>query len=277
MQVVEAFVSGSLGQAVYCQDGALCIIDAPTAEPREILPNELQWFRAAREVSPAHPEGLPVSIETVRARLNEEIRFFAGLDGLLVGMDSDFSIATRRRGILRAEGILSVKDEVARRVRDRFLVPADTQEWDPAGALALAIENDAKASAECYEPLAEGIIDQLADEISLIVSEKLGTGVDGTRAREAILRSGLLAELASIEPRGDRAAVSALLFRRSQFPKLRAVDASGQILTAIIRRIENRLAPSHASEPAERLLSMQRGVGESDAVEPIDPILVDKI
>ena len=45
MQVAEAFVSGSLGQAIYREDGALCILDAPMADPREALPNETQWFR----------------------------------------------------------------------------------------------------------------------------------------------------------------------------------------------------------------------------------------
>src|SRR5712691_3208828 len=122
MQVAEALVSGSLGQAVYREGGAFRIIDAPQAEPREALPNEVQWFRhAAREVAPVHPEGLPVSIDRIRTRLDEEIRFFTGLDGLLVGMDRDFSEATCRRALARAEDILSADDAVARRIRHRFL------------------------------------------------------------------------------------------------------------------------------------------------------------
>ena len=99
MQVVDAFVSGSLGQAVYREGRAFRILDALQAEPREALPNEIQWFRhAAREVAPAHAEGLPVALEVVRSRLDEETRFFRGLDGLLVGMDRDFSVATLARG-----------------------------------------------------------------------------------------------------------------------------------------------------------------------------------
>jgi hypothetical protein len=106
MQVAEAFVSGSLGQAIYREDGIFRIIDDSKAESSDAFPNEIQWFRhAAREVAPAHPDGLPVSIDIVRARLDEEIRFFRGLDGLLVGMDRDFSEATRRRAVLRAENI----------------------------------------------------------------------------------------------------------------------------------------------------------------------------
>src|SRR6266849_1770915 len=104
MEVAEALVSGSLGQAVFFAEGAVRILDAPNAEPREALPNEIQWFRhTAREVSPADPEGLPVAIEKVRARLDEEIRVFNGLDGLLVGMDRDFSAVTRQRALSRAE------------------------------------------------------------------------------------------------------------------------------------------------------------------------------
>ena len=40
MQVAEAYVSGSLGQAIYRQNGAVCVLDTPTADPREALPNE---------------------------------------------------------------------------------------------------------------------------------------------------------------------------------------------------------------------------------------------
>lgn len=155
MLVAEAFVSGSLGQAVFRDDDTLRILEAPDAEPRDALPNEIYWFRhAAREVAPAHPEGFAVPIETVRARLYEEIRFFSGLDGLLVGMDRDFSLLTRRRAIARAEAVMSVDDLIARRIRERFLIPANSQEWDPAGGLALALEGGAEAATNCYRPLA---------------------------------------------------------------------------------------------------------------------------
>ncbi len=199
MQVTDALVSGSLGQAIYRENGALCILDAPMADPREALPNEMQWFRnSAREVAPADPEGLSVPIERVRERLDEEIRFFAGLDGLLVGMDRDFATATRRRAISRAEDVLSAEDAVAQRVRERFLIPANTQEWDPVGGLALAVKCEAKAAGDCYRPLAEGIIDSLADDIFAVVLEMFGSGIDAAHKREAILRSGLVAELALI-------------------------------------------------------------------------------
>jgi hypothetical protein len=154
MDVTEAFVSGSLGQAVYRDAGAFRILDGPNAEPREALPNEIQLFRyAAREVAHAQPEGLPISIEQVRARLDEEVRCFAGLDGLLVGMDRDFSAKTRRRAISSAENVLSADDAIAQRVRHRFLVPVDTKDWDPKGGLALALEIGAKAVGRCYTPI----------------------------------------------------------------------------------------------------------------------------
>ncbi len=250
MMAAEAFVSGSLGQAVFREDGALRILDAPKAEPRDALPNDIYWFRnAAREVAPVEPDGLPVAIAKVRSRLEEEVRFFNGLDGLLVGMDADFSNQTRKNAILRAELALSAHDDIARRIRERFLIPANTQEWNPKGGLALARENGAEAASDCYRPLAEGIIDRLDDDIAAVVLDKLGAGLDGARAREAILRSGLLAELAFIEMRGDRAALSAIVFHRGDFPKLQAVDPSGQILTALAHRIESRLPQQEESEP----------------------------
>ena len=122
------------------------------------MPNEIYWFRHnAREVAPAHPEGFPVPIETVRARLDEEICFFNGLDGLLIGMDPDFSPAMRRRAIGRAEEVLSAHKSIARRIRERFLIPANPQEWDPAGGLALAVEEGAEVAANCYRTLEQGV------------------------------------------------------------------------------------------------------------------------
>ncbi|MCH8859103.1 MAG: hypothetical protein IID54_05920, partial [Proteobacteria bacterium] len=274
MQVTDAFVSGSLGQAIYRENGALCILDAPMADPREALPNETQWFRyAAREVVPAHPRGLSVSIERVRERLDEEIRYFGGLDGLLVGMDRDFSAATRQRAISRAEDVLSADDAVAQRIRERFLIPANTQEWDPVGGLALAVEGGAKAAGDYYRPLAEGIIDRLADDIFAVVRERFGSGIDAAHKREAILRSGLVAELALIEARADRTALSTLVIRRDDFPKLRAADASGQILIAVIRRVETRIAPTSAGTTVESATPITDEAQESESFDPGDPIM----
>ena len=138
MLVAEAFVSGSLGQAVYRRDGTVRVLDSPTAEARAAAPNELLWFhKAAREVVLVEPDGSPIEVERVRDRLETEILFFRGLDGLLVGMDADFPFRLRQRAVMRAEAVLKAEDAVARQVRERFLVPANTQEWDPSGAVVI--------------------------------------------------------------------------------------------------------------------------------------------
>ncbi len=271
MLATEAFVSGSLGQAIFRDDGVPLILDAPDAEPREALPNEIYWFRhAPRELALAHPEGLPVPIETVRTRLDEEIRFFSGLDGLLVGMDRDFSSPTRRRAVCRAEMVLSASDSMARRIRERFLIPANTQEWDPSGGLTFALETGCQSAANCYRPLAEGLIDRLADEIAAAVLEKFGSGLEAAQKREAIVRSGIFAELALIEAQADRVALSRM-FRRSEFPKLTAADPSGQILTKLVRNLESRVEPSVASEPSAHAAAPDTGVDET-GFEPSEPI-----
>jgi hypothetical protein len=197
MQLTDAFVSGSLGQAIFCQDRAFQILDGWRSEPRDALPNEIQFFRqASREITPAHPEGLPVDLTTVRSRLEEETRFFQALDGLLIGMDPDFAASTRRRSILRADEILSANGDVALRVRERFLVPANTQDWDPRGGQILASESGATSASGCYEPLVEGIIDRVSDDVDSAILERLGDGIEATRTRAAFLRSGLIARLA---------------------------------------------------------------------------------
>ena len=232
--VLEALVSGSLGQALYLEDETLRILDAPDAEAREPLPNEVYWFRrAAREVASADPDGLPIPVEIVRRRLEEETRFFTGLDGLLVGMDRDMSSGSRRRAIRRAEAVLSADSDVARRIRHRFLVPVNSQEWDAAGALSLSLEAGAQAAADCYRPLAEGIVDKAVDEINSAILEKVGSGIEAADTRKAFLRSGIVAEIVLGEP----GTLSSLHFRRGEFAGLRAVDPSGQLLAAVVRRL----------------------------------------
>src|ERR1041385_7853878 len=272
MQVLQALVSGSLGQAIFFAEGALRILDAPDAKAREAAPNEITWFhRKARQVSPADPNGLPVSLDGVRQRLTEEIRLFSALDGLLVGMDRDFSDGLRRRAIVRAESLLAGDDDFARRVRERFLLPINTQEWDPSGGLHRATAADAESAAACYHPLAEGIVDRLADDIAAAVLTHLGSDVDAHRHRERILHSGLIAELALIEARRDRKALAALIFRRQYFPKLHKSDPSGQILTGVIHRIEQRFAVEGGGVSVPEATRV-----EADDIEahfPIDPII----
>ena len=222
MLVDEAFVSGSLGQAIYRNGGILCILDAPEAQSREAYPNEIYLFRnVARETAVVSPDGLPVPVEKVRERLVEEIRFFKGLDGLLVGGDPDFSSGLRQRAMARAEPILATNDPVARRIRERFLIPANSQEWDFAGGLNLALEHSMPSVAELYQPLASGMLDRLADDIADAVREKFGSGLEAAKRREAIVRSGLMAELLMAKARNNQAAISAFIFRKAEFPPLR--------------------------------------------------------
>jgi predicted Zn-dependent protease len=269
MQVFQALVSGSLGQALFLAEGALHILDAPDAEPRQTLPNEGAWFRhKARQVALVDPNGLPVSMEQVRRRLSEEIHLFNALDGLLVGMDRDFSEDLRKRSILRAEHLLVRGGDFAKEVRERFLIPVNTQEWDPAGGLEKAVAVSAGIAASCYRPLADGIIDHLADDISAAVIARLGTDIEAFRHRERIIRSGLLAELALIESRRDRQALSKIVFRRQHFPKLRTSDPSGQILANVVRRVEMRLRQT-SDAPTVAPATGERDV-EPDDVLPID-------
>jgi tetratricopeptide (TPR) repeat protein len=276
MQVLQALVSGSLGQAMFFAEGAHHLLEAPDAKPRPILPNEMAWFRKARHVSLVDSSGLPVSIEQVRRHLGEEIHLFNALDGLLVGMDRDFSDDLRKRSILRAEHLLTNNPNFAKVVRERFLIPLNTQEWDPRGGLERAVATKADEAAACYRPLAQGIIDRLADDIGAAVVARLGSDVEGFRHRERILHSGLLAELALIESRRDRKALSNIIFRREQFPKLRMSDPSGQILAGVIRRVEERLEQETGHAPAlvSTISEIENEADDSQAIADIDPILL---
>ena len=266
--VADAFVAGSLQQAVFALNGSYGIIDGPEAEPRAARANDIHLFRhAAFEIRPAHPEGLPVSIDALKRLLQEEMDFFQGLDGLLVGMDRDMSSETRLRSIARADRILDSDPAVAFRIRKRFLSPTNEQEWDPRGALRFAEERGSIHAAACYRPLADGAVDRAVDDIVVVVLEEYGTGAEAADSRDKILRSGLVGELVGIEVDRDRNAATTLAFRAADYPDLGALSRSRHMLAALGKLMLHRLA-----SPSP--IQLEEGSGVADVTEQIDPIIM---
>ena len=265
--VADAFVAGSLQQAVFALNGSYGIIDGPEAEPRAARANDIHLFRhAAFEIRPAHPEGLPVSIDTLKRLLQEEMVFFQGLDGLLVGMDPDMSKETRSRAIARADRILDSAPTVAFRIRNRLLAPINGQEWDPQGALEFAVEQEAIQAEACYRPLADGAVERIVDDIAVVVSEQYGTGAEAADNRDRVLRCGLVAELVRIEVESDRHAATNLAFRAGDYPDLGALIRSQHLLAALGQLMLRRLA-----SPSP--IRSEEGSGVADVTEQIDPII----
>ena len=87
----------------------------------------------------------------------------------------------------------------------------------------------------------DGNVDKILDDVYEIVLEKAEPGVNASHTVHAVSRSGLVTELVRIETRADQAAASGLMFRREEFPSLREVDASGQLLLAVSRRVHERI------------------------------------
>ena len=265
--VADAFVAGSLQQAIFAKDGAYGIIDGPEAEPRAARANDIHLFRhAAFEIRPANPKGLPVSIDALKRLLQEEMTFFQGLDGLLVGMDPDMSKKTRSRAIARADRVLGVDPTVACRIRNRFLTPINGQEWDPQGALEFAVEQGAIQAEACYRPLADGAVDRIVRDIAVVVSEQYGTGAEAAENRDRILRCGLVADLVRIEVECDRNAAANLAFRAGDYPDLGALIRSRHMLVALGQLMLDRLASPSPVRSVE-------GSGVADVTEQIDPII----
>ncbi|MDE0189740.1 MAG: tetratricopeptide repeat protein [Gammaproteobacteria bacterium] len=259
--VADAFVAGSLQQAIYAQRGSYHIIDGPEGEPRAAHPNDIYLFRqTAFEIRPAHPGGLLVSINKLKQLLREEIAFFQGLDGLLVGMDPDMSCKTRSRSIARADHILESDPALRFRVRARFLSTTTGSEWNPQDALELAVAQGATHAAGCYRPLADGVVERIVADIARVVTQEYGSGSEAADNRDTILRSGLPAELARIEVEGDRNAAINLTFQASDYPDLAGLNRTQHILAALSRLMLTRLAPA----PLVR--------SEEEPTEPLDPI-----
>lgn len=186
-KVENAFVSGSLGQAVFFHNGRYSVLDAHDAEPRDARPNEVYMFRhAARELIPADPEGASVELGRVRAILEEEVTFFKGLNGLLIGMDPDISLETRSHEISQANRILAENEKIRKRIEQRFWRPVDLSEWDPDVGVELAREGNAVYAEACYRPHEEGVIDRIMEDIEIVASERYGAGVESAAYQSAL-------------------------------------------------------------------------------------------
>lgn len=265
--VADAFVAGSLQQAIFANDEGYGIIDGPEAEPRAARANDIHLFRhAAFEIRPANPEGFPISIDVLKRVLREETAFFQGLDGLLVGMDPEMSKKTRLRAIARADRILDSDPSVAFRIRNRFLTPISGQEWDQQSALVFAVEQGPTQAEACYRPLADRVVDQIVDDIAVVVSEQYGTGAEATENRDSVLRCGLVADLVRIEVECDRNAATNLAFQARHYPALGTLIRSRHMLMALGQLVLRRLASPSPIRSVE-------GSGVADVIEQIDPII----
>jgi hypothetical protein len=191
-----AVISGSLGRALYRDGEQVWVLDKGAPAPRTAEPNDLSAFRnIAREVTLAHPDAAPISLEDLRARLDDEVSFFEALDFLLVGMDPDFSRGLRTEAISLANSVLGSDESLSLRIRIRFLRPANSQEWDTAGAERIAESIGAKGACRLYRLLAGGTVDWIMDDLNYLIGVHFGGGLEGQACRSAFLESGIIAEL----------------------------------------------------------------------------------
>ena len=268
---MDGFVAGSLRQAIFEKDGMCCIVDGPDAEPRLAWANEIYLFRhTAFEIRPAHPEGRPVPIGVLRDLLREEIAFFEGLDGLLVGMDPDMPECVRSRSITRAERILESAPELASRIRQRFLRPVTEDEWEPRSGLKLAEGRGALSAASCYRQLCEGFFDRICHDIDDVVRKEFGSGVEAQKNRDTLLRSGIVAELVRIEAEGDVAAARNLIFQGTGYPGMESFVRGRHVLMALQKAVLSRLESESAPNPVGASTDQD---GSTAAVE-YDPLVV---
>ncbi|HEX8514443.1 MAG TPA: tetratricopeptide repeat protein [Allosphingosinicella sp.] len=239
--LMDAIISGSLGQALYRKGDEVWVLESTGLEPRTAEPADLSAFHhIAREIALGDPAGLPVSPDRLRSRLDEEVAFFQGLDGLLVGMDGDFSASARSRAIRNAERILGGDPAVATRIRARFLIPANSQEWDVDGALDLANSLGAKLASAAYRPLADGTVNRISDDLAELVLTNFGVGAEAHARREGLIRSGLIAKLCG--DAGNRTALLGLPFQTQAIPEVDKLDPGRKILTALVKRLAGTAA-----------------------------------
>jgi tetratricopeptide (TPR) repeat protein len=262
--ISQAYVSGSLGQALFVERGRSMVLDVRKLNtPRISTGNDVSFFfNTALEVVPIEDHGGSILINDIAIRLIEETRRFDAVDGLLVGMDSDHEEADRRRFIARSERSMNSDPVIERFVRRRVLVPTDREKWDIAGAQSLARSISATTAALLYDILSSGIIDRLADDAHTIVREIIGRAAQAAHVEDVVLKSGLLGEIAIAEISDRKDDIANLLFRQDDFSDLKIVDHNGHILTKLIAR--------YSRKPTDKLGRHKVGARANRATEPLE-------
>lgn len=251
----DAHVSGSLGRAIYRPgiDRDWTVLNAPDAEPQPANKNEWFLFRhIAQRVIPVATQGEPVPLAAVRRKLKDEIAFYTGLDGLLLGMDPEMPERLRKEAITRAQVVMTHDAALRKRIQIDFLIPAASNEWDfqKAEQLAKSIRtNTTNYALDCYKALTDGSVDRVQDDIKTVVANKLGTGLIAPEVRNAIQSSGLAAELIISESQRDEVRLQKLMFRKDEFAARGATTIGSPILAALIACVMARL---HEGNPPPR-------------------------
>ena len=235
----RTYIAGSLGQAMFWRDDAWHFLAGPDEAIRPPTSNDVRFF--FKNAIP--PREINADSETsLRAALKNETLTTQTLDRLLIGMDADYSDGLRTRAIRWSEGKIAASDPLADAIRRQFLIPSNSQEWDAAGAQTLAQAAGAPHSARMYGLIADGTLDNIADDIRQTVGEQRGWGIDGVQTVETLLKCGLIG-LITHRMSSDGPKISTLLFDMQQDPNFRGfneLDPNFRLLATILKKAEQR-------------------------------------
>ncbi|HKI15648.1 MAG TPA: tetratricopeptide repeat protein, partial [Roseiarcus sp.] len=121
-------------------------------------------------------------------------------------------------------------------------------------------------SARCYRLLTDGVVDRVVAAIAVVISEKVGEGVDAFRAREDFERSGIIWGILGLLD--NPGAVRLLTFQRGDYPLLKRADPGGQILAALINRMTAGIRSAVETESDAGSLTDDEG-SQTPASDPL--------
>ena len=190
----NAYVSGSLRQAHFLLDGVATVLDADKkAKPRPAQRNDsFIFFQHALEIRPASDDGSPIDIKTLHEELRKDSAFCDALNGLLAGMDPDYSQDLRARYIRRTNFLLTQNKGFHDAFALRIFRPFNGQVWCPQSALEIAKKQKNTLVTMLYAPLAKGTLNQVYDWVEDTLVEKGIKGKTLATLIDAYQETGLI-------------------------------------------------------------------------------------
>jgi predicted Zn-dependent protease len=238
MQAKQAYISGSLGVALYLNErDQTMILDLKTPDvPREPRRNEVNFFfNVALHYRAQNPNLKPVSLDVLREDLRVENLNFTAFDNMHIGMDRHLPTGLREKAICKANMLIRENVHVNTYVKHHFLFPLNSQEWDVKGAGELAEKLDKPFALKYYTLFNSYTVDNVYESAILIAKEQFNSVFEQKQAMDDFFHSGLLGDLVEAVGEKNSAFIHGLIFSASKYQGF-SNQAGKKFVTSLVNK-----------------------------------------